>query len=139
MLINFGYCYKLIGEVEGYEYIFNIASSYLTRKSFNEINNYERDKEAPFIEYTPSDLTRTIETRLPDNQEYEAKFILLEGRGWQSIVNRHSTKKYLNWIDDINQKYTYEYDSNYVLQTKNVRIIEASTRRILDTCPIIWK
>jgi hypothetical protein len=137
-LIDFGTCYKLMGELEGFEYLLNIASSYLTRKSFHDFNNSVRDRETPLIDYEPESHIRTIDTYLPEKSKHGAKFILIEGRGAQSIVNKHSTKRHLQWIDEINQKYTYQYDHNVVLLTKNVKIIDSHSGQVLDTCPIIF-
>lgn len=132
-LKNLGDCYRLIGEVEGYEYILNIAASYLVRNSFKDINDRKRDWQEPFAEYIPADSTRVIDTRLPIGSLYEAKYILFEGRGQQAIINKHSSLVYLRQLDELNRQYSYKYDSDEFLLTKKVHIIDTFTGQTIHT------
>lgn len=94
--------YVLEGEVEGYEYIMNFGATKYYSKSCERFHQYENHKH-DFVEYIPSSDITLLDTR----HGVEPKFLLFDDNGF-SIINKYSTKGYLNTIDQMNKAVTYE-------------------------------
>ncbi|MET0636140.1 MAG: hypothetical protein ABWZ25_08920 [Chitinophagaceae bacterium] len=139
-LTDVGTEYHLMGELEGYEYIFSVAAQTILGNSFDQINNWERDADEPFEEFNIPESIRVINT-VPDNHApMLSKLILFEGLfGIPHIVNKHSTKRNLQNIDSFNQKYTYKYDSDDYFTRKKIMIYNSADNLLFDERPIKWK
>lgn len=94
--------YVLEGEVEGYEYILNFGATNYYSKSTDRFHKYEEHKH-DFKEYEPPTHIKLLDTRQP----IDAKFLLFEIGGF-SIINKYSTKGYLNTIDQMNKTVTFK-------------------------------
>lgn len=99
-LYQFPEGFRVFGEVEGYEYIINRDSSEIHRNEIRNINNHDRDYHNTFIEYKKPKKIKIIDARMKNNRY---KYLLLDSRGGFAIINRHSTKLYLERIDLINK------------------------------------
>lgn len=111
--------YILEGEVEGYEYILNFgATNFFTEstKRFHQSENHKHN----FEEYLPSSNIKTLDTR----NDPEPKFLLFDYNSF-SIINKHSTRGYLNSIDQMNKAVTYE-----VINENSARLCFNHTERI---------
>ena len=139
MLFDCGYGYQLQGEAEGYEYIFNVATGYLIRNLFDTWNNYDEDYTADFQEYMPPAGTKIINTILPSNSLYLAKFILAESRGVQKIINKYSTKKHLKIMDEANQKFRGEYNDESFFLASKINVIDTVTNELVCSQDLIWR
>lgn len=107
-LYSKGFC--ILSEVEGYEYVVNNKSRAVHSDELGEINNFYRDHEVIF---SPPDVNRNtpiIDARFTGSLKYRAKFLILSYRGGEAIVNKHSTKKYLSTLNDINNRVTWFAD-----------------------------
>lgn len=94
--------YVLEGEVEGFEYILNFGATNYYSKSMHWFHKYEEHKH-DFKEYTPPSHIKLLDTR----QAIDAKFLLFDIGGF-SIINKYSTKGYLNTIDQMNKAVTFK-------------------------------
>ena len=94
--------YSLEGEVEGYEYILNFGATSFFKESSKRFHQYEKHIQN-FEEYLPLPHIKVLDTR----HEKEPKFLLLDDNAF-SIINKHSTKGYLNTIDEMNRVITYK-------------------------------
>ena len=94
--------YSLEGEVEGYEYILNFGATSFFKESTKRFHEYEKHKQE-FKEYLPLPHVKVLDTR----HEIEPKFLLVDDNEF-SIINKHSTKGYLNTIDKMNKAITYK-------------------------------
>ncbi|WP_445749941.1 hypothetical protein [Polaribacter sp.] len=90
---------RVYGEVEGFEFIVNRDSAEIFRNLITEINNSERDKKEPFVEYDIPSYIKIINAK---TDKLDSKYIILDRRGGYSIINKHSTKIYLKELNDIN-------------------------------------
>lgn len=94
--------YSLEGEVEGYEYILNFGATNFFKESSKRLHQYE-DHKGHFEEYCPDSHIKILDTK----HETEPKFLLFDDNSF-SIINKYSTKGYLNTIDQMNKAVTYE-------------------------------
>lgn len=94
--------YSLEGEVEGYEYILNFGATDFFKESSKRFHQYEKHKGS-FEEYLPMSHIKILDTR----REIEAKFLLFDDNEF-SIINKYSTKGYLETIDNMNKTVTYK-------------------------------
>ena len=95
-------CFKLFGEVEGFEYVINRKSAIEYRQKIGEINNLERDFHPDFKYLLHNKLFKTINAISPDLEEYKSKFIILDNLGGFAIINKYSTAVHLDTIEKIN-------------------------------------
>ncbi|KAF2082084.1 hypothetical protein [Flavobacterium sharifuzzamanii] len=94
--------YSLEGEVEGFEYILNFGATDFFEESSKRFHQYEKHK-GDFEEYIPKPDIKILDTR----REIEPKFLLFDDNKF-SIINKHSTKGYLQTIDKMNRAITYK-------------------------------
>jgi len=97
--------FKVYGEVEGYEFIINRRSNESNCTKLELINNIDRDFFDDFKPYTFSKAILTINAASPDPDKYKCKYIILDFKGGESVINKYSTKKYLEEINKINKSY----------------------------------
>jgi len=94
--------YVLEGEVEGFEFILNFGATGYYSKSTDRFHKHDRHK-TDFINYDPPSHIKVLDTR----HSIEPKFLLFDSGGF-SIINKHSTKGYLNTLDEMNKAVTFE-------------------------------
>lgn len=94
--------YVLKGEVEGYEYIMNFGATNYYSKITDRFHQHDLHKHN-FVEYEPPSHIKLLDTR----HNFEPKFLLFDFGGF-SIINKYSTKGYLNTIDEMNKAVTFE-------------------------------
>ncbi|WP_207493177.1 hypothetical protein [Aridibaculum aurantiacum] len=107
--------YRLKGEVEGYEYILNPGASHCYRNIFSSINKHDEHQNENWAEYSIPENISIIDTR----RSGEPRFILLDANF--SIVNKYSTKCYLNTIEKMNNARSFE-----MLDEKTLKIVYAN-------------
>jgi hypothetical protein len=105
--------YVLEGEVEGYEYILNLGATWFYEKSTHIFHQHEKHTTPVFDIYEPAPHIVTIDARHPDG----AKYILFETGGF-SIMNRYSTKGYLETLDRMNKAVTFKRVGEKAAKTK---------------------
>lgn len=96
--------FRLYGELEGFEYIVKREAILRNRNFLKSINNRSRDFTGPFINYHYDSNISIIDAR-SDSVEYNSKYIILDVEGGFGIVNKYSTKRFLNVINDFNNSY----------------------------------
>lgn len=102
--------YRLKGEIEGYEYILNPGASHCYRNIFSSINKHDEHEHEDWEEYTIPEHISIMDTR----RTGEPKFILLDANF--SIVNKYSTKCYLNTIERMNIARSFEMLDDKILK-----------------------
>ena len=113
MLMKFKDGYRIIGEVEGGEYLINPASTIKFNEELLDINNFERDLGFNNDQKITLDKIRYIDCRL-ENNLYDSKFLLLDARATFTIINKHSTLKHLIRLDKMNKAYKIELTDDLV-------------------------
>ena len=131
-LSSFGDHFKIMGELEGYEYIFNIATAALIRNIFSELNNRQRDFSPTFQAFIPEKHHTIIDARLSGNEKYRSKFIFIENRMSQAIINKYSVAKNLEYLDKLNRSFTYTFDDRDFFKTTKVNIIEVVSQNVVQ-------
>ena len=94
--------YVLEGEVEGYEYIINFGATNYYSKITDRFHQHDQHKR-DFVDYDPPSHIKLLDTR----HNLEPRFLLFDFGGF-SIINKYSTKGYLNSIDEMNKAVTFE-------------------------------
>jgi hypothetical protein len=117
--------YRLKGEVEGFEYIFNPGASHCFRNIFSSINKYEEHLQEKWVDYEIPNNISLIDAR----RKFESKFILLDG-GF-SIINKFSTKCYLQTLQKMNDGRSFKF-----LDQNTISIIyqDSSPIEIYNSC-----
>jgi hypothetical protein len=136
MLARYSDGYRIIGEMEGYEYLVNTGATKHFNNRLLTINNSDRDKLFGFSAdlFTPSSTVLDCST---DNASFKSKFILLDGRGGMSIVNKHSTLLYLSELEEMNDSVKWKWHDEYLnwndaaIHPKN-DVIENPISKIID-------
>lgn len=100
-LYQFPEGFRVFGELEGYEYILPREITQENQELIGEINNHDRDFENSFEEYQVPKNIITIDARKNNSQ---SKYILCDTRGGFAIINKHSTKIYLQKLDELNRE-----------------------------------
>ena len=97
--------YEIIAEFEGWEYIINPLATNKETEYLTKLNSEFVDTKEKFIEYEIPNGIEIIDTKpIFENIKETNKLILLDE--WsQFIINKHSTKKYLIELDNLNKKY----------------------------------
>ncbi len=98
--------YEVIAEVEGFEYIMHPFATARHKEYLIELNSeFQNVNELEFEEYDILDTIKILDTR-PMIKEIKAsnKFLLL-GDYDQFVINRHTTKKYLKELNELNNRY----------------------------------
>lgn len=116
--------YKLMGEVEGYEYIINRTVARINQQKIHEFNQYDIHKTLSFTKYEiPQDIA-IIDARLEKNPTLKAKLLLFNNaEGGFAIINKYSTKLSLNKIELLNQSNSTPYPiSNKINNNQNSNI-----------------
>lgn len=103
MLYQYSERFRVIGEVEGYEYIVKAKAARRHSDRISEIGNMKRDFYEDFFEY-PIDINiQTINAISTNKDLCNSKFMVMDFQGGWSIVNKYSTSKYLTELDAINK------------------------------------
>ena len=100
-LFEYQDCFRVFGEVEGYEYIVNKEQVMKYQSIIHDINKYYTPLEK-FEEYLPDSNITIIDAKHPIYKN-RSKFIILDVNGGFSIINKYATQKYLNTLEKINQ------------------------------------
>ena len=116
--------------------IYVIWSLTVTRKFFPELNDFKRDFNPPFRPFPPEKHHRIIDARLEGNKKYPSKFIFIENRMSQAIVNKYSTSRILEKVDQLNRSFTYTFDDRDFYRTTKVNIIEVVSGKIVQVCDL---
>ena len=98
-LYQFPEGFRVFGEIEGYEYVLNKASTDKYRSVLKDIGGFDRDFTPEFIPYKIPKGIKIIDAR---KNEIESKYVLLDTRGGFAIINKYSTKLHLTKIDCLN-------------------------------------
>jgi hypothetical protein len=98
--------YEVIAEFEGWEYILNPLATTKEMEYLTKLNSECDETSELFTEFEIPNGIEIIDTRpIFENIKETNKFILLSE--WsQFIINKHSTKKYLTELDNLNKKYS---------------------------------
>lgn len=114
--------YCLEGEVEGYEFILNSgANKYFSSYIGDVINKPFEHNVEEFIEYLPSEYIQTI-----DAGSISAPKYMVFSTGSFAIVNVHSTKAFLNTLNEMNNSIGMIKESIYRFN------IEHYSRKAID-------
>jgi hypothetical protein len=97
-----GNVYVLEGELEGYEYVMNFGATNYFNKCMDRFHQPELHKHN-FKNYKPSKNIKLLNTL----KLKEPRFLLFDSGGF-SIINKYSTKGYLQTIDEMNKAVTFE-------------------------------
>ena len=97
--------YRLMAEFEGEEFLLNPASTKMFMKDFERLNNFERDEKLNFPKIENFENLRILDCRLKHNL-YSSKFLLTDTRCEYAVFNKHSTKRYIKELDEMNKKYS---------------------------------
>lgn len=92
--------YRLMGEVEGFEFILNPISTKKYNKIISQINNYERDFHYGFYNDSYNSNFEVIDARSPNFIKYKSKFITIDYPSGFSIINKFSTKRFFYQLFD---------------------------------------
>ena len=97
--------YEVIAKFEGWEYILNPLATTKEMEYLTKLNSEFVNTKEEFIEYEIPNGIEIIDTKpIFDNIKETNKLILLSE--WsQFIINKHSTKKYLTELNNLNKKY----------------------------------
>lgn len=117
--------YRLKGEVEGYEYILNPGASHCFDNIFSSINKYGEHKHDNWEDYEIPENITFMDTR----RAVEPKFILLDATF--SIVNKFSTKCYLQTIEQMNYARSYKQLDE---KTLSIVYVDLNPIPINNTC-----
>jgi len=123
VLMNYGYGYFLKAEFEGYEYLFNPEANNKYSHVHDKYNQYEKHVKKGFKEYIPPENIRIIDTRTSLKSKVTSKFLILDNRGAYTLFNKYSTQIYLNRLDELNSKCTFnltdiKQDKYFIAQKK---------------------
>ena len=98
--------YEVIAEFEGWEYILSPLATSEEKEYLTKINSEYSGTKKPFSEFKiPEGITILDTNPMIENIKESNKLILLNGQE-QFIINKHSTKKYLIELENINKKYS---------------------------------
>lgn len=97
--------YEVVAELEGWEYIMCAEATYYDVEYLKKINNEFDGNSAGFVEYHIPNYITTLDTRPFIKDIKETNKIILFGEYSHFIINKHSTKKYLKELEEINKKY----------------------------------
>ncbi|MDM1366358.1 hypothetical protein HX017_15560 [Myroides marinus] len=122
--------FRVMGEAEGWEYFLNWEASNKYRPRIREINDYNRDQYGSFKEYNIPENISIIDARLND---FESKYILCDPRGGFAIINKFSTQKHLQELEELNRtglevnsEVPYEYDRERLQPNKIIPVEKRS-------------
>jgi hypothetical protein len=108
VLIKYADGYRLMANVEGQEYFLNPGATEQFSGKLHDINKHNTDK---FLGLKPpSDITgiTTIDC-FSDDTFLKSKFLLIDARGEHFIVNKYSTWRHLDTLEEINRKVGWRY------------------------------
>ncbi|GAB7087574.1 hypothetical protein [Marinifilum fragile] len=96
--------FEVIAEFEGWEYILNPYATYHEYELITKINSEFKGSKEKFQEYEiPRDID-ILDTRATDKERKDLNKLILLGRYSQFIINKHSTKKHLHFLNQLNKK-----------------------------------
>ncbi len=98
--------YEVIAEFEGWEYILNPLATTKEKEYLTKLNSEFTDAKEEFTEYEIPNGIEIIDTRPIFENLKETNKIILLNEWSQFIINKHSTKKYLTELDNLNKKYS---------------------------------
>lgn len=114
-----GEVFVLEGEVEGFEFVMNQGATHYFSKTTDRFHQPELHKHE-FIDYEPDRNIKLLDTR---SLKFP-KFLLFNSGGF-SIINKWSTKGYLNTLNEMNKAVTFEN-----IDEKNARLVHNSNKPI---------
>lgn len=108
ILIKYSDGYRLMANVEGQEYFLNPGATGHFSGRLHDINNHDTDKLLGLRQ--PSDLTgvTTIDC-FSDDTFFKSKFLLIDARGEHFIVNKYSTWRHLDTLEEMNRAVGWRY------------------------------
>ena len=89
VLMRYSDGYRLIAEFEGEEYFLNPGATQHFEKDLVKLNNADEDK---LLDIQPDLSNITTINCFTDSELFKSKFILVDARGSQYIINKYSTK-----------------------------------------------
>jgi|GEM_PF-2959909 len=110
--------YRLMGEVEGYEYIVKRNVARMNQQKINDLNQYDLHKTPSFTKYEIPQGVTIIDSRLKENLTLKAKLLLFnDAEGGFAIINKYSTKVSLKKIELLNQS---NINANLLFDTSKI-------------------
>lgn len=94
--------YEVVAEFEGWEYILNANATLHCLHKLHYINDELKGPEKPFSEYVIPESISILDVRPICQADLATRPMLILGSRDQFIVNRHSTKKYIIELEEIN-------------------------------------
>jgi hypothetical protein len=97
--------YEVVAEFEGWEYILNANATENCLTDLHRINDELKGPDKPFSEYMIPDAISILDARPICPPDLAIRRMLVLGSKDQFIVNRHSTKKYIVELEQINLRF----------------------------------
>lgn len=95
--------YEIIGEIEGWEYLMNPFATSKYRNELHLINDELKNSKKEFVEYPVTDSIDKLNAEpFIEGISFTSKIILL-GKYPQFVVNKYSTKEYIEQLDKMNK------------------------------------
>lgn len=108
VLVEYEDGYRLMAEFEGYEYWVSDSATYQFSPQLININCYDRDITNECYFENLASLESVIDCRLNVSSPYKSKFLLHKAGSVQFIVNKYSTKKYIQLLDFMNKSVKFK-------------------------------
>lgn len=93
--------YRLMAEFEGHEYFLNPGATKVFSDKLEELNNSAIDRHI-FTTAPKKYENVTIIDCQTDDTYFRSKFLLMEARGAQFVINKHSTWQHLEEFEKLN-------------------------------------
>ncbi|QCR23765.1 hypothetical protein [Pontibacter sp. SGAir0037] len=105
ILMRYNDAYKVVAEIEGQEYIFNAAASAHFRERLKILNNPSYDGQWTTIGETIPDHVTKIDCTINPNtySQFETKYLVLDGRHTYFVINKYSTWRHMELLDQLNK------------------------------------
>ena len=108
VLIKYAEGYRLMAEFEGQEYLLNPGVSKDLTDKLRLINKHDSDIQLGLKQPTDLSGITTIDC-FTDSDIYTSKFLLIDSRGKQFLINKYSTWRHLKTLEDINNSVSWNF------------------------------
>ncbi len=98
--------YDIVAEFESWEYILSPMATTKNLEYIKRLNSEFKGETLKFIEYEIPETVNILDTRPMFENDKNTNKLIIIGEYPQFIVNKYSTKKYLNELNKINIKYS---------------------------------
>jgi len=108
VLVKYAEGYRYEAEFEGQEYFLNPAATKIHFDKLHQINQSATDKLLGLEQ--PSDLSgiTVLDCNSPDST-YKSKFLLMDARSTQYVINKHSTWRHLQTLEELNAPVKWKF------------------------------